>query len=78
MHQLFIEKHDMAKIYYPVDEVFHFGLKTPPFELDSDQFVRTHVRTICLQLILWKQGGKRGKSTFHESEMLPRTDREQS
>lgn len=39
-------------ICYPVDEVFHFGLQTPPFELDSDQFVCTHVRTICLQLTL--------------------------
>lgn len=39
-------------MHYLVDEIFHFGLQTPPSELDSDQFVCTHVRTICLQLIL--------------------------
>lgn len=39
-----------------MNEVFHFGLQTPPSELDSDQFVCTHVRTVCLQLVLQGKG----------------------
>lgn len=38
-----------------VDEVLHFGLQTPPSELDGDQLVRAHVRTFGLQLILWRE-----------------------
>lgn len=33
---------------YLVDDVLHFGLQTPPSELDGDQFVRTHVRAFWL------------------------------
>lgn len=40
---------------YLVDEVLHFGLQTPPSELDGDQLVRAHVRTFRLQLILWRE-----------------------
>lgn len=35
-----------------MNETFHFGLQTPPSELDGDQFVRTHVGAVCLQLVL--------------------------
>lgn len=39
-----------------MDEVLHFGLQTPPFELDGDQFVCTHVRTVCfLDVVLSKE-----------------------
>lgn len=41
-----------------MDEVLHFGLQTPPPELDRDQFVRTHVGTVGLQLVLWRTGGE--------------------
>lgn len=43
---------------YLVDEVLHFGLQTPPSELDGHQFVRTHVRTLRLQLVLSRSGEK--------------------
>lgn len=48
-------QHKCIIINYLMDEIFHFGLQTPPPELDSDQFVCAHVRTICLQLILWRK-----------------------
>lgn len=39
---------------YLLDEVLYFGLQAPPLELDSDQFVGTHLRTVCLvhQIVL--------------------------
>ena len=48
-----------------MDEVLHFGLQTPPSELDSDQFVCTHVRTVCLQLILWRRRTKTEAQFIH-------------
>lgn len=38
-----------------LNEVFHLVLEPPPFELDSDQFVSTHMWTVCLlrQLFLF-------------------------
>lgn len=41
--------------HYPVDEIFHFGLQSPPSEFDSYQFVRAHVWTVCLGLTLHKK-----------------------
>lgn len=43
---------------YLLDETFHFGLQTPPSELDGDQFVRAHVRAVRLGLSL-QRGGDR-------------------
>lgn len=37
---------------YLVDDVLHFGLQTPPPELDGDQLVRAHVGALGLELVL--------------------------
>lgn len=42
---------------YLLDETFHFGLQTPPSELDGDQFVRAHVRAVRLGLSLQRGWG---------------------
>lgn len=45
-----------------MDEVFHFGLQTPPLELDCDQFVGTHPWAISLIRQLFLLGEKQQKN----------------
>lgn len=55
---------------YLLDETFHFGLQTPPSELDGDQFVRAHVRAVRLGLSLQRGWGGRQRTATRLSQAL--------
>lgn len=59
---------------YLLDETFHFGLQTPPSELDGDQFVRAHVRAVRLGLSLQRGGGGTENGNTAQSSTRRRSD----